>query len=948
MKRTSTQTPTSGTPPISFAAAAAQRNNKANPSTPSAPSQPQAVAANPSPSQPAASQTQPSTAPTSSPGSHGAANSNSTASQKQQPASKPATPSSANGNYSAIAAKGNNAANKKQQGTPAAQGVKTQASAWSTPSTGSAATPASGSPAIRFGSFDGQDSGSTPAGTEQETPASAVSTPVTFGSINASQAPKEEAAVAPAPVTVPQEPAQPVVHTPEHHGFKPAAQHNPHVPHSQPPHLAHNHHNSHRRTDSSSGHNDYRGGQVPIPQVPMMPMGVPQSGPGTYPHQRPPKGHNNMGSMNSQVPHHMHQQHMQQQWAPQYYQYDPSGYYPPQHIYTAPQMGGYIQPPHSRPMRPQYNVNAVSFTPQQPQTLPPPQASKRIAIRHPDTLEEIAVGSTPAPSAPAATTAAPPADAKGAKVPSVIEIKSPNAEEEAKPATRAIKIVNPKERENEDRERKEKEEKERKEQEEKERQEREEADRIAKEAKEAEERRIREEEEARLAAEAAEKERILKEQEEKDRLEKERLEKERLEAERKAEEGRGRAQAEREAKEKAEQEAKEKAEKEAKEKAEQEAREKAEKAEKEAKEKAEQEAKEKAEQEAKEKAEADRLAALEAEKAAAEKSKQEKAETTARSKTDSAKSGLSIDLTRTASAPLPSPSPSARIEDFRAVNYPSHVQSPSTTTDAQGKFRYNRDFLMQFMNVCTDRPDSLPSLEVVGGDDRGMQSSGNNQRRSAPMSGARKPTPMGSFTTGGRGLNVSSPMGSRTQSNDDRVRTSRTPSESGFMPRNPLARPPSQRGSRGGKGRAGGQGRGDRGHPEPTPTTPLPDVAPLEKTENAWTPAVGASQAPVAINADEPISHEVVSRKVKGLLNKLTLEKFESISDKLVDIANMSAKENDGATLKLCIQIIFEKATDEPNFGSVYAKLCHKLHEKISEEVKDTSIAGSVGGKLFR
>ncbi len=96
------------------------------------------------------------------------------------------------------------------------------------------------------------------------------------------------------------------------------------------------------------------------------------------------------------------------------------------------------------------------------------------------------------------------------------------------------------------------------------------------------------------------------------------------------------------------------------------------------------------------------------------------------------------------------------------------------------------------------------------------------------------------------------------------------------------------------------------------------------------------------------MSQELVARKVKGLLNKLTLEKFDSISDKVIEIANLSSREEDGTTLKHCIQIIFEKATDEPNFGSVYAQLCHKLMEKVSPDVKDVSVEGSTGGKLFR
>ncbi|KAI8347221.1 armadillo-type protein, partial [Mortierella sp. GBAus27b] len=104
----------------------------------------------------------------------------------------------------------------------------------------------------------------------------------------------------------------------------------------------------------------------------------------------------------------------------------------------------------------------------------------------------------------------------------------------------------------------------------------------------------------------------------------------------------------------------------------------------------------------------------------------------------------------------------------------------------------------------------------------------------------------------------------------------------------------------------------------------------------------------MTLNPDEPINHGQVARKIVGLLNRLTPEKFDSISDTIVDIANLGAKKKDGAILKLCTQIIFGKATNEPIFACVYAKLCHKLHEKISKDVKDASIAGSVGGKLFR
>ncbi|KAK3844981.1 MAG: armadillo-type protein [Linnemannia gamsii] len=261
------------------------------------------------------------------------------------------------------------------------------------------------------------------------------------------------------------------------------------------------------------------------------------------------------------------------------------------------------------------------------------------------------------------------------------------------------------------------------------------------------------------------------------------------------------------------------------------------------------------------------------------------------------------------------------------------------------------------MNVCTDKPDSLPSLDVLGGDgnERGMPSPGGSQRgpRGAMPNGRGKPAqPMGSFSFGNKmgglgGPNGGMPMGMRTHSGDNRIH--RSPSDNNFLPRNNnLSRPPSQRGSRGGK-RGGGGGRGgDRGHQEPALTIPLCDIVPLEKTENAWAPTASASQSAASLIGEEAVSQEIVARKVKGLLNKLTLEKFDSISDKIIEIANFSSKEEDGTTLKHCIQIIFEKATDEPNFGSVYAQLCQKLMEKVSPDVKDVGVEGSTGGKLFR
>jgi hypothetical protein len=71
-----------------------------------------------------------------------------------------------------------------------------------------------------------------------------------------------------------------------------------------------------------------------------------------------------------------------------------------------------------------------------------------------------------------------------------------------------------------------------------------------------------------------------------------------------------------------------------------------------------------------------------------------------------------------------------------------------------------------------------------------------------------------------------------------------------------------------------------------------------------------------AKNTDDTL--EVVSQNVKSLLNKLTVEKFDSISDQILNVG-IANKE----ILAAVISIIFEKAIDEPTFGAIYASMKH-------------------------
>jgi translation initiation factor 4G len=139
------------------------------------------------------------------------------------------------------------------------------------------------------------------------------------------------------------------------------------------------------------------------------------------------------------------------------------------------------------------------------------------------------------------------------------------------------------------------------------------------------------------------------------------------------------------------------------------------------------------------------------------------------------------------------------------------------------------------------------------------------------------------------------------------------------------------------------------------PLTAGMDLKPLEKSQSGWTarsigaPASAAAAAPV----DGQMPPDMVQRKVKAALNKMTPENFEKISDQIIEIANQSKKETDGRTLRQVIQLTFEKACDEAHWAGTYAKFCSKMltsmsNEIVDETIRDRSGQPVVGGGLFR
>lgn len=337
-----------------------------------------------------------------------------------------------------------------------------------------------------------------------------------------------------------------------------------------------------------------------------------------------------------------------------------------------------------------------------------------------------------------------------------------------------------------------------------------------------------------------------------------------------------------------------------------------------------------------------------------------------------------LDLTKTAglseetiTAPGSALSQARIIEDLSAITYPNAIKSPDASLNQAakpGKFRYDRDFLLQFMEVCKEKPEQLPSLEQLGMTDEGPPSAGVGMPRSVSHGGKSRSGPgsVPSTPMSGRGMPPSinravssgfAGMGNFAAPNPAALSSAErfAAASSGTLPGRPMARTPSTTGGipmGGPSGRGGDRrsGRGTRrGPPQPTPSQIPSDFAPLELSENRWTPTVQSR-----VNKDQPEdSPEIVERKVKALLNKLTIENFDSISKQILDWANKSAKEQDGRILKQVIALIFEKATDEATWSAVYAKLCLYLNNYLSNDVADQSIkeqngTATAGGRLFR
>ena len=282
--------------------------------------------------------------------------------------------------------------------------------------------------------------------------------------------------------------------------------------------------------------------------------------------------------------------------------------------------------------------------------------------------------------------------------------------------------------------------------------------------------------------------------------------------------------------------------------------------------------------------------------------------------------------------------------------------------------RYDREFLLQFMAVCTEKPD-VP-LDVIGleaiGDQPHFPMTRTSSARHRTSSAAMPPPPisrqvsMSGFkpnTPGGFNMGNFSTPTSKMTSEERFAMSQRSTSAAATGPGMQFGRPGQMTRTSSGPGsnrtrskRGGERNESNKVHAAnmfnnqsaKDQASNFEPVAPLEFSANRWTRKTPA--------ADE---EQNVERKVKGLLNKLTMEKFDSISDQIIEWANKSETEKDGRTLIHVIRLVFEKATDEAAWSEMYARLCRKMMETISPNVQDDGIRNSdgkpiTGGQLFR
>jgi len=117
---------------------------------------------------------------------------------------------------------------------------------------------------------------------------------------------------------------------------------------------------------------------------------------------------------------------------------------------------------------------------------------------------------------------------------------------------------------------------------------------------------------------------------------------------------------------------------------------------------------------------------------------------------------------------------------------------------------------------------------------------------------------------------------------------------------------------------------------------PIEDCKPLEvNSETRWKSKVFEKNTEEEKEVE--LSDDDILKKALLILNKLSLTKFEKLSNAFV-ATGIDRNKN---TMEGAVNIVVDKAQSEPHFSSMYAQLCFKLSKKAT-------VLGDVNRKIFR
>jgi hypothetical protein len=104
----------------------------------------------------------------------------------------------------------------------------------------------------------------------------------------------------------------------------------------------------------------------------------------------------------------------------------------------------------------------------------------------------------------------------------------------------------------------------------------------------------------------------------------------------------------------------------------------------------------------------------------------------------------------------------------------------------------------------------------------------------------------------------------------------------------------------------------------------------LEISQESWVAKQRARRGDQHQGSSDSADDEQMARTIKSLLNKLTIEKFEKISEQIFQCGIRNAVH-----VELLIHEVFEKATTQHHFIAMYADLCELLNKHLADIFED-------------